>query len=200
MIIHSESEHFYIAMPKGPVCDDHFLLVPKRHIAHTLELTDEVEEEFEMLRDFLLDYIMNVKHMDYLMFERNSPFKFEKAAHMNIQILALPSDVNLEERVRKLLNTFQSQNTNERQNAFAEITERESDLRAELGNDPSKHFFYLQIPGLRTARGRQRIRFYQHLLPGAPFDIQFGRILACHLLGQRNKLNWKNCVLPKDQE
>ena len=106
LIIHSESKHFYIAMPKGPVCDEHFLLVPKRHIAHTLELADEVEEEFEQLRDFLLDYIMNVKRMDYVMFERNSPFKFEKAAHMNIQIVALPSDVNLEERVRKLLNTF----------------------------------------------------------------------------------------------
>ena len=38
LIIWSESEHFYIAMPKGPVCDDHFLIVPKRHIAHSLEL------------------------------------------------------------------------------------------------------------------------------------------------------------------
>ena len=47
LIVWSESEHFYIAMPKGPVCDDHFLLVPKRHIAHSLELADEVEEEFE---------------------------------------------------------------------------------------------------------------------------------------------------------
>jgi len=77
-------------MPKGPVCDDHFLLVPKRHIAHTLELSDEILEEYERLRDFLLDYITNVKRMDYVLFERNSPFKFEKAAHMNIQIVALP--------------------------------------------------------------------------------------------------------------
>lgn len=98
--------------------------------------------------------------MDYVLFERNSPFKFEKAAHMNLQIIALPQDVNLEERVRKLLNTFQSQNTNQRQNPFVEIADRECDLRSELGNDPSKHFFYLQIPGLRTAKGRQKIRFY----------------------------------------
>lgn len=41
-----------------------------------------------------------------------------------------------------------------------EIADRECDLRSELGNDPSKHFFYLQIPGLRTAKGRQKIRFY----------------------------------------
>ena len=90
LIIWSESEHFYIAMPKGPVCDDHFLIVPKRHIAHSLELQDDLEDEFELLRDFILDYITNVKRMDYVLFERNSPFKFEKAAHMNLQIIALP--------------------------------------------------------------------------------------------------------------
>ena len=84
LIVWSESTNFYIAMPKGPVCDEHFLIVPKHHLAHTLELSDEIEEEFEMLRDFILDYIMNVKRMDYFLFERNSPFKFEKAAHMNI--------------------------------------------------------------------------------------------------------------------
>ncbi len=112
LIIWSESEHFYIAMPKGPVCDEHFLIVPKRHIAHSLELTDDIEDDYEMLRDFLLDYIVNTKKMDYFLFERNSPFKFEKAAHMNTQIIALPQDLNLEDRVRKLLNTFQGQNTN----------------------------------------------------------------------------------------
>lgn len=71
-------------MPKGPVCDDHFLIVPKQHIAHSLELSEAQEDEFIQLREFLIDYIINVKRQDYLLFERNSPFKFEKAAHMNI--------------------------------------------------------------------------------------------------------------------
>ena len=99
-------------MPKGPVSDHHYLIVPKKHIAHTIELTEALEDEFIQLRDFLIEYLTNVKQMDYFMFERNSPFKFEKAAHMNIQIMGLPKDVNLEERVRKLLTTFQNRNTN----------------------------------------------------------------------------------------
>ena len=130
-------------MPKGPVCDEHFLIVPKSHIAHSLELTEGQEDEFVQLRDFLIDYLTNVKQLDYVLFERNSPFKFEKAAHMNIQIIGLPKSINLEDRVRKLLNTFQNSNTNSRQNAFTEIVERDSDLRSELNDDPSKHFFYL---------------------------------------------------------
>ena len=33
-------EHFYIALPKGPVVDHHFLIVPKKHIAHSIELNE----------------------------------------------------------------------------------------------------------------------------------------------------------------
>jgi diadenosine tetraphosphate (Ap4A) HIT family hydrolase len=35
------SKHFYLASPKGPIVDEHFLIVPKTHIAHSLELTAE---------------------------------------------------------------------------------------------------------------------------------------------------------------
>ena len=99
-------------MPKGPVCDDHFMIVPKKHIAHSLELNSALEDEFTQIKDFLIDYLTNVKRMDYLIFERNSPFKFEKAAHMNLQVLGLPQDVKLEDRVRKLIDTFEKRNTN----------------------------------------------------------------------------------------
>lgn len=30
--------------------------------------------------------------------------------------------------------------------------------------------------------------------------MQFGRVLACHLLNAKEKLNWKNCVLGRDEE
>jgi hypothetical protein len=50
--------------------------------------------------------------MDYLVFERNVPFSFSKAAHMNLQIIGLGSSGSvsggLEERVRKLLKTMES--------------------------------------------------------------------------------------------
>jgi hypothetical protein len=74
------------------------------------------------------------------------------------------------------------------------------DLRAALGNDPTKHFFYLEIPGMKTAKGRQRLRFFTVISNQSRFDMQFGRVLACHILNQREKLNWKNCSLERDQE
>lgn len=39
-------DHFYAALPKGPVVDEHFLIIPNKHIAHTLELDDAHEEDY----------------------------------------------------------------------------------------------------------------------------------------------------------
>jgi diadenosine tetraphosphate (Ap4A) HIT family hydrolase len=33
-MIFLESSHFYCALAKGPVTDEHFLIIPKKHIAH----------------------------------------------------------------------------------------------------------------------------------------------------------------------
>ena len=136
------------------------------------------------------------KQLDYLLFERNVPFKFEKAAHMNVQIVGMPSSSSLEDRVRKLLKTFEAQFGSK----FEEIVDREQDLRSSLGNDPTKHFFYLEVPGMKTARGRQRLRFYTVIGEGSRFDMQFGRVLACHLMNERDKINWKNCILERPRE
>lgn len=73
-------------------------------------------------------------------------------------------------------------------------------MRQELNNDPSKHFFYLEIPGMKTAKGRQKLRFYSEIQPGQKFDMQFGRVLACHLMNQREKINWKNCQMDRQEE
>lgn len=109
---------------------------------------------------------------------------------MNVQLIGLPSDATLELRVRKLLKTFEQQ----QRIAFKEIEDKDQDLRSALNNDPSRHFFYLEIPGMKTARGRQRLRFYCEIQEGTTkFDLQFGRVLACHLLNEKEKLNWKNC-------
>jgi len=185
--------NFYVALPKGPVADEHFLIVPNKHIGHSLELDDAQEEELTALKQQLIDYLTNKRQMDYIVFERNVPFSFSKAAHMNLQIIGLQAGA-LEERVRKLLKTMEGQAR------FFEIEDRERDLRQELSNDPSKHFFYLEIPGMKTAKGRQRLRFFSEIQAGQRFDMQFGRVLACHLMNQREKINWKNCQMDRQEE
>lgn len=43
-------EHFYAALPKGPINDEHLLIIPKLHIGHTLELDNTQEEEYNEMK------------------------------------------------------------------------------------------------------------------------------------------------------
>ena len=40
-MIFEERKHIYAALPKGPVVDHHWLIIPKKHIPHSLELDNE---------------------------------------------------------------------------------------------------------------------------------------------------------------
>jgi hypothetical protein len=50
--------------------------VPKKHIAHSLELNAEQEDELLAIKKKVMDYLSNDKRMDYIVFERNMPFSF----------------------------------------------------------------------------------------------------------------------------
>lgn len=41
------------------------------------------------MKQGIVDYLLQEKSLDYLIFERNIPFNFQKAAHMNVQIIGL---------------------------------------------------------------------------------------------------------------
>ena len=69
-------------MPKGPVTDEHFLIVPKEHLASSLELTAQQTHDYQTQRALVTTYLSGAS-MDFVLFERNMPFKFQKAAHMN---------------------------------------------------------------------------------------------------------------------
>jgi diadenosine tetraphosphate (Ap4A) HIT family hydrolase len=83
-LIIKQGKHFYSAFPKGPVCDEHFLIIPNKHIAHSLELDDIQEAEYLSMKSSIVEYLLQDKSLDYLLFERNIPFNFQKAAHMNV--------------------------------------------------------------------------------------------------------------------
>ena len=46
LIIKETKNEFYLAMPKGPVTDEHFLIVPKQHIAHSLDFTPSQADSY----------------------------------------------------------------------------------------------------------------------------------------------------------
>mmetsp|Transcript_41033 Transcript_41033/g.39548 ORF Transcript_41033/g.39548 Transcript_41033/m.39548 type:complete len:173 (+) Transcript_41033:149-667(+) len=90
-LIFYESKSFYLALPKGPIADEHVLIVPKKHLAHSVQLNEEEEKELKEIQDKVIATMGKDNSFDYILFERNMSFSFQKASHMNIQVIFFKS-------------------------------------------------------------------------------------------------------------
>ena len=79
-LIFHETENLYCALPKGGVNKDHYLIVPKKHLASQVEILEnpEMKQELLALKATLIKSL-EAKNLDYLIFERFVPFSFKKA-------------------------------------------------------------------------------------------------------------------------
>lgn len=116
-MIFFESENFYCALPKGPVIDEHFLVVPKQHIPNQVQVIndDSLREEYLKIKNMVISNLSK-KGQSFFAFERFIPFKFEKAQHLNLQIIAIPGNhQNIGDKIEKLSAMFlssEAKNTN----------------------------------------------------------------------------------------
>merc|ERR1719367_142356 len=76
-LVVSVGEHAYLALPKGPLNENHLLILPIAHHRCALELPEEVAEEIEMFKKNGLSAVF---------FERNY-----KSHHMQLQVVGLPN-------------------------------------------------------------------------------------------------------------
>ncbi|OLP93750.1 CWF19-like protein 1-like [Symbiodinium microadriaticum] len=85
---------------------------------------------------------------------------------------------------------------------FKRISSHE-DVADNLNDDPTTPYIYFEIPGDLSARGRQIERFLYAALPnggGPRIPINFGRQVACQLLGCEDKVDWRQCQDSKEGE
>jgi len=110
-LIFHESQNFYCALPKGPICDDHYLIVPKTHIGNQVEIYQKEQmEELNEIKKMVISHLKE-KKMNFLIFERFIPFKFQKAVHLNLQIIGFPYEFGFEDNIMKLSKLFLDQNS-----------------------------------------------------------------------------------------
>ena len=146
-------KNLYVALPKGPVVDHHFLIIPKNHLASAVSLPSSMKEELSNTKEMLVNYITKHDKNDYFIFERNLPLKFENAMHMNIQVISIPScTYDLDDRVQYLLR----ESMLDYQKIEGTIEEAFEEDEAEGQQD--KFYLYFEYPGLKTAKGRQNIK------------------------------------------
>jgi len=191
-------ESLYMAVPKGPLCREHVLLIPINHVAGLAQLSPVEWEEFEKYTKALRLMYAEQKEGEeegdgeeegqrMVLFERR--LETRGARHTHAQIIPVPAA-----KAAGVREAFEKRG--EPLGVFFEHVPAGKSL-PEMGLSPEQQYIYLEIPGLG---GKGVARLLHRLPPGGRLPLTYGRDVLAELLGVPQKVNWKNCMLGKEAE
>ncbi|XP_054821811.1 zinc finger CCCH domain-containing protein 64 [Prosopis cineraria] len=183
-LITSIGENYYCALAKGPVVEDHVLLIPVEHLPNTLSPSAEHEVELSKFQNSLRMYYKS-QGKQVIFFEWVS----KRSSHANLQVVPIPSSkAALVEKIfslaaEKLGFKFVAKK-------FDSDSDGRKFLRAQF--DGNSSLFYVELPG-------STILLHQ-IEDNEKFPSQFGREVVSGLLNIADKADWRNCKYSKVEE
>ncbi|CAA3005513.1 zinc finger CCCH domain-containing 64 [Olea europaea subsp. europaea] len=180
-LITTIGEHYYCALAKGPLVQDHMLIVPVEHSPNTFSLPSECEKELSRYQSSLKAYFKS-QGKEVVFFEWVS----KKATHANLQAVPIPSS-----RASSAEDIF---NLAAKKLGFKFSTIKNSEGRKMLRMHFDRNFglFYVEVPGgTILSHGIEE---------NEKFPAQFGREVMAGLLNIADKADWRNSQLSKDEE
>ncbi|KAI3787110.1 hypothetical protein L1987_41327 [Smallanthus sonchifolius] len=183
-LITSVGENCYCALAKGPLVQDHMLILPIEHLPNTLSSPPEFEIELVKFQNSLEAYFKSHKK-EVVFFE----WVYLKATHANLQAIPIPS--NRASAVKSIFNLAAEK-------LGFKFMEMKSDgslegrklLRAQF--DGKFSLFYVELPGgtilLHAVEENEK------------FPVQFGREVLAGLLNMADRADWRNFKLDKEEE
>ncbi|PAV79700.1 hypothetical protein WR25_19083 isoform C [Diploscapter pachys] len=176
-LVVSVGDSCYVAMPKGPLTEDHVLILSIGHIQSIVAAPSEVRDELEKYKNsFMLLADKNNKAL--VCFERNY-----RTQHMQLQLVPVPKSAvkGLKMAFLNAANLL----------GIEMITVGKDEQLLDIVNEGCPYFFVELPDGSRLFTRQMR-----------EFPLQFGReVLAGNgVLNCEEKTDWKNCVLGKDKE
>eukprot|EP00252_Welwitschia_mirabilis_P025628 TRINITY_DN8096_c0_g1_i1.p1 TRINITY_DN8096_c0_g1~~TRINITY_DN8096_c0_g1_i1.p1 ORF type:complete len:576 (-),score=113.47 TRINITY_DN8096_c0_g1_i1:191-1918(-) len=185
-LIVSIGDHFYCALPKGPLVEDHLLLVPVEHIPSFLSLSSDAELELQKYKHAFKRYFKN-QNRAAVMFERNINLK--AASHTHLQIVPVPlvkaSVVENQFRISGKELGFEFHVTRPDNNIDCK-----KQLKELVKGAPG--YFFVELPDetvlVHRLEGEEKI------------PMQFGREVLANILGKPERSDWRNCQLSNVEE
>lgn len=175
-LIISIGDNFYIALAKGPVNNFHALILPVNHVQSSANLSEEHFQELELFKRALKKFYES-KNMCTVFFERNY-----KTSHMQVNAVGIDKDSEW-----NIKETF-----SDKAEEFSLTFETIPKLTSAKDLPERAPYFVVELPTDETLITRQMNRF----------PINFGRDFLCAetLLNAEDKIDWRNCQLPKTIE
>lgn len=168
-------EFFYLALAKGPVNNFHALLIPVEHVQSMALLNEEQFQELEIFKRSLKKFYDSMDQVA-VFFERNY-----MSSHTNINAVGIPRDIEwqLSETLKDKADEFSLQfETIPKITSAKDLPERGA-------------YFIVEFPN-ETLITRTMNKF----------PINFGRDFVCAetLLNAEDRIDWRNCKIPKGME
>ncbi|PWA76004.1 cwfJ-like family protein / zinc finger (CCCH-type) family protein [Artemisia annua] len=183
-LITSVGENCYCAIAKGPLVQDHVLILPIEHLPNTLSSPPECEVELVRFQNSLKAYFKSHKK-EVVFFE----WVYIKTSHANLQVIPIP--VNRASAVQDIFNLAAEKL------GFKFIVSKCDQsskgrklLRAQY--DGKYSLFYVELPGGTILS--------HPVEENEKFPVQFGREVLAGLLNMADRADWRNCKLSKDEE
>ncbi|XVE97983.1 hypothetical protein REPUB_Repub03eG0066000 [Reevesia pubescens] len=183
-LVTSIGENFYCALAKGPLVQDHLLIIPVEHFSNTLSLPADSEIELGKFQNSIKMYYKN-QGKEAVFFEWIS----KRGTHANLQAVPVRSSKAAALKdifslaAEKLGFEFVSKK-------FNNNYEGRKWLRTQF--DKNFSCFYVELPEGSAL---------SHLVEeNEKFPAQFGREVLAGLLNMADRADWRNCTIGKEEE
>lgn len=178
-LIITVGEHSYLALAKGGLTEEHFLICPIEHYQSSLNQTEEIKNEIQKFKDSLVQFYRK-KNKVPIFFERNY-----KTSHMQIQVVPIPK-----EATKELMEIFKEEAEG---HGFA-LNDLDSDTKITQVLQVGLPFFVVELPNGDV--------LYTQIKGSSHFPLNFGRDVICTgpILNLPDRVEWKDCILSKEKE
>ncbi|EAR89123.2 CWF19-like protein (macronuclear) [Tetrahymena thermophila SB210] len=185
-LIFYEGKHCYLALDKGPLSKNHFMIVPYDHLSSTLEFSQELLDEISKIKKNLLYIFENGYNQGLVIYQRYVKLS-PNVSH--ILINCVPLDQN---QVTQFQSNFESIVKHQKIDFFKlEANEQISSCVGE-----KEYYFNIDIYLSQDTFKRYLYVFKEN----ERFPLDFGRQIICEILKMPHRLNWKTCQLTNDEQ
>jgi hypothetical protein len=196
-LILKEFTEFYLAYPKGPVDDFHFLLLPKKHIPCFLDLNETQKSEFVSILE-TLTIILKDNNLDYLIYEKNLPYKEDAAKHMIINIIGIGKEFSFNFLDQMELILGQSHLKYKEFDSRTSIKDMVSQGQVK-NNQSGPYYYYIDAPtGIQFGKSGIRTKILVDVHPHTKDYNDYPRKIICSLIDKEERFNWKRTDINKE--
>ncbi|KAL3285574.1 hypothetical protein HHI36_000104 [Cryptolaemus montrouzieri] len=176
-LIITVADHSYMALAKGGVVEEHFLICPIQHYQNSLNQPEPVKLEIDQFKRALYKFFDREGKVP-VFFERNY-----KTSHMQLQVVPISKQAT-----RELKEIFME----EAEAHSLNLDVLESHDRLDQVIPPNVPYFLVELPNGSILYTKIK----------GSFPINFGREVLCTgpILNLPERIEWKECSLSRDEE